>query len=106
MPLIDGRGHIWHPLSTNVQALWDYTLGHQVTEHYDFTAAVTVGLKEFAPDAVIVLGPGTTLGGAVAQALIANRWDGIQSKDDFTRRQKEDPVVLAMGMEEQRRFVT
>ena len=63
-PLIDGRGAIWWPHATDTAALWAYTLGHQVTEPYDFTHAITVTAREFAPDLFIITGPGTTLGGA------------------------------------------
>jgi len=99
LPLIDGRGHIWYPRATDRHALWDYTLGHQVTEPYDFTAAIRNGLREFAPDRVIILGPGTTLIGAVAQVQIANGWKGLASKADFTVRQDADPLTIAMGSE-------
>lgn len=101
-PLIDGRGTIWFPKSSDLAALWDYTLGHQVTEPYDFTAAITTGIREFAPDVIIILGPGTTLGGAVAQTLIARGWRGLTSKSGFLMQQARDPVVLSLGIEEQR----
>ncbi|MEM9840317.1 MAG: ACP S-malonyltransferase [Pseudomonadota bacterium] len=106
IPLIDGRGHVWYPQSTDNESLWSYTLGHQVVAPYVFSSSVINGVKEFAPDVVIVLGPGTTLGGAVAQALIQHRWKGLQSKDDFIERQGTDPLVLAMGMDAQRELVT
>lgn len=105
IPMIDGRGHIWTPFSADPHDLWDYTLGHQMVEHYDFTSAVQVGVKEFAPDKVIILGPGTTLGGAVAQSLIQIGWQGWHSKEDFIARQKGDPYLISMGMEEQRHLV-
>ena len=105
-PLIDGRGHLWLPRATDVTALWDYTFGHQVIAPYDFNAAVRTGLREFAPDVVIVLGPGTTLGGAVAQCLIAERWRGLGGKAEFIDLQSKDPFLLAMGIEAQRAQVT
>lgn len=105
LPLVDGRGAIWSPHATDAQALWDYTLGHQICKYYDFTRAVQTAVKEFAPDKVIITGPGTTLGGAVAQSLIGISWQGWRSKEDFIARQKKDPYILAMGMEEQRRLV-
>lgn len=105
VPLIDGRGHIWMPQASEPQAIWDYTLGHQVTEPYDFTRAVQNGLREFAPDVVIILGPGTTLGGAVAQSLIGAKWRGVRSKSDFVRRQADHPLILSMGMPTQRAMV-
>lgn len=105
IPLIDGRGHIWRPYASDAGALWDYTLGHQVVETYDFTTAVQVAVREFAPDCVIVLGPGDTLGGAVAQSLIGIRWRNLDSKTAFTALQATAPYLLAMGREEQRALV-
>jgi [acyl-carrier-protein] S-malonyltransferase len=105
VPLIDGLGQIWQPYSCNPQELYDYTLGTQVVEAYDFTKAVEVAVKEFAPDKLIVLGPGATLGGAVAQSLIQHNWLGLQNKRDFISLQKTDPFILAMGLEEQRKLV-
>lgn len=102
LPLIDGRGQVWSPYSTDPALLWEYTLGHQITETYDFTKAIQVGVKEFAPDALIILGPGATLGGAVAQSLIDIRWLDWQSKADFIERQKRDPFIVSMGIEAQR----
>ncbi|MFC3117870.1 ACP S-malonyltransferase [Jhaorihella thermophila] len=101
-PLIDGRGAIWWPHATDTRALWDYTLGHQVVESYDFTRAVQVAAREFAPDLFIVTGPGDTLGGAVAQALVLDGWKGMRSKADFLRVQDETPLLVAMGRKDQR----
>lgn len=105
VPLIDGLGQIWQPYSCDAQKLYDYTLGTQVVETYDFTKAVEVAIKEFAPDKLIVLGPGATLGGAVAQSLIQHNWQGLQNKRDFISLQKTDPFILAMGLEDQRKLV-
>ncbi|HEY2177277.1 MAG TPA: hypothetical protein VGH15_01725 [Caulobacteraceae bacterium] len=104
IPMIDGRGFIWRP-AAEPAALFDYTFGHQVTAPYDFTTAIQVSVREFAPDCLIVLGPGGTLGGAVAQSLIAARWRGLDSKAAFTRLQAETPFVVAMGREDQRALV-
>ncbi len=102
IPMIDGRGHIWTPWSTDPEALWDYTLGHQLTQAYDFTAAIKVAVREFAPDKLIILGPGTTLGGAVAQSLIVSNWLDMDSKRAFKERQNALQLLCAMGNEEQR----
>jgi hypothetical protein len=104
--MIDGRGQIWWPHASDLNALWDYTFGHQVTQTYDFTRAVTVAAREFAPDLFIIVGPGTTLGGAVAQSLISANWQGLGSKTDFQTRQKADPILISMGREDQRAHVT
>jgi [acyl-carrier-protein] S-malonyltransferase len=42
------------------------------------------------------------LGGAVAQSLIAIDWRGLASKSDFTALQSDNPLVLALGREDQR----
>lgn len=105
-PLIDGRGHVWWPHGTSIEALHDYTLGHQVTAAYDFTRAIAVAAREFAPDYFVVTGPGTTLGGAVAQSLILANWRGLDSKDAFQSLQASSPILISMGMPEQRSIVT
>lgn len=106
LPMIDGRGAIWWPGACDRAALHGYTLGHQVTETYDFARAIKVAAREFAPDLFIVPGPGTTLGGAVAQSLIAAGWRGMASKEDFKTRQEAEPLLVSMGMETQRGLAT
>lgn len=106
VPLVDGRGVIWRRFASTPEALWDYTLGAQVTGTYDFAAAIRVSVREFAPDVLIVLGPGDSLGGSVAQSLIAIDWRGLSEKADFSRCQTTAPVLLAMGRPEQRARVT
>jgi [acyl-carrier-protein] S-malonyltransferase len=105
-PLIDGRGHVWWPGAATSGALRDYTLGHQVVQPYDFTAAIRTAAREFAPDCFIVAGPGTTLGGAVAQSLIRANWRGLASKADFQRMQAQDPFLISMALPHQRALVT
>jgi len=106
LPLIDGRGAIWWPGATDTHTLWDYTLGAQVTGTYDFTHAIRIAAREFAPDIFIVTGPGTTLGGAVAQSLILADWRGMGSRRDFQDRQQTAPLLVSMGMDDQRATVT
>ncbi|MDZ4307778.1 ACP S-malonyltransferase [Allopontixanthobacter sp.] len=102
VPMIDGRGAVWWPHASDTASLRDYTLGEQVTQTYDFTRAVEVAAREFAPDLFIITGPGTTLGGAVAQSLILANWRGMGSKDDFRALQDETGLLVAMGMPDQR----
>ncbi|MFT7620073.1 MAG: [acyl-carrier-protein] S-malonyltransferase [Planctomycetota bacterium] len=100
--LIDGSGRIHRPLASDYQSIFDYTLGEQVLETYDFTLSLRVALREFAPDVLILLGPGTTLGGSVGQTLVLENWQGIHNKADFAARQKSDkPILLAMGRDDQ-----
>ena len=105
LPLIDGRGAIWWPGASDRDALRGYTLGHQVVETYDFTKAITVAAREFAPDLFIVTGPGSTLGSAVIQSLILADWRGLADKEAFRSRQSTEPLLLSMGIPEQRRLL-
>ncbi|MEM7173191.1 MAG: ACP S-malonyltransferase [Pseudomonadota bacterium] len=105
VPLIDGRGRIWFPHATSPASLWRYTLDAQVVAPYDFTRAVQVAVREFVPDHVIVLGPGSSLGAPVAQSLIDISWRGMTSKETFQKRQKKAPFLISMGFHDQRSAV-
>lgn len=96
-PLVDGRGHIWHDYATDLNDIYDYTFAHQVTQAYDFTRAISVCLKEFSPDRLILLGPGNTLGGAIGQSMIANKWLDLTSKAEFSERQKKNEFLISLG---------
>ena len=103
---VDGQGRIWSPKAFDSAAMYDYTLGAQINQTYDFSRAVQVAAAEFAPDKIILLGPGTTLGAPTAQSLIASGWGGLSGKADFQTRQSEDPVIVSMGIAEQRALVS
>ncbi len=105
IPMIDGRGTIWSGLAVDQQALYEYTLGAQINRSYDFSKAIEIGIKEFAPDKIIILGPGTTMGGPVAQELIAQDWYGMKDKASFKKVQSENPPIISMGIEQQRSLV-
>lgn len=105
IPIIDGTGQIWRPHGCSTNDLLEYTLGAQVLKAYDFSAMIRTALTHLAPDHIILLGPGSNLGGAVAHVLIENGWQGIQSKQDFITRQKENPFLLSMGRSAQRQLV-
>jgi acyl transferase domain-containing protein len=106
IPMVDGRGHVWRRFASDPAAVWDYTFGHQILAPYDFALSVQVAVKEFAPDVIILPGPGDTLGGAIAQSLIGIGWQGIAGKGEFMARQASDPILLSMGRPEQRALVT
>lgn len=98
LPLIDGRGHVWWPGAETPQALHAYTLGTQVTQAYDFTAAIRSAARDFAPDVFVLTGPGTTLGSATLQALILAKWRGLSCKAEA---QAQNPL-LSMALPDQR----
>ena len=104
--IIDGRGHIWSPYSTKISELYSYTLKNQVTKAYDFNSAINVAIKEFSPDKLILLGPGNTLGGPIAQILIQNSWLDIDSKKAFKNKQKNEPYLISMSINEQKKIVS
>lgn len=106
VPLIDGRGRQWSPLATDAGALAEYTLRTQVTSTFDFAACVRVALREYAPDLLVCLGPGDAIGAPVAQVIIQERWQGIDDRAAFLRRQQGDPLVASFARDEQRRLVT
>lgn len=105
LPLIDGRGKIWMPYSTDVTQLWEYTLGPQVDQTYNFTKSIEVAVKEFAPDYLIITGPGMTLGGAVAQVLINKNLKPFTNKEEFKKLQTSSPFIISMAESEQRKIV-
>tara|TARA_B100001142_G_scaffold310454_1_gene343947 strand:+ start:1101 stop:2117 length:1017 start_codon:yes stop_codon:yes gene_type:complete len=106
IPLIDGRGFIWSPYSTNLHELYKYTLKTQVTETFNFTKSISTALKEFSPDKLILLGPGNSLGGATGQIIIKNNWNSIKTKKSFLHEQEKDPFLISMGISEQRDIVS
>jgi hypothetical protein len=105
VPMIDGRGEIWQPGSDPAE-IRGYTLRHQVQQTYDFTRAITVGVREFAPERIIVLGPGPAMGAPVLQTLMVLEYQGLATRESWSQRQQNDPLVLAMGIAAQRAQVS
>lgn len=105
VPLIDGEGRIWRAGDHRPETINRYTFDTQILRPYDFTLSLTVALKEFAPDRLVLVGPGETMGGAIGQVLIAQNWLGIANKDAFVARQAADPFLIAMGRADQRQLV-
>ena len=72
-----------------------------------WSATLQAGTMEssFCPDNVILLGPGNSLGGPVAQVLIDQNWNDLNSKETFIKSQHTDPFLISMGMKEQRYMV-
>ena len=105
IPIIDGQGKIWSPYSTSPRLLFEYTLRDQVISVFNFTKAMSVALKEFCPEKILLLGPGNSLGGAIGQIIVEHGWNGIHSKNDFIKQQEKDPFLISMGLEEQRKLI-
>ena len=67
--------------------------------------SMSVALKEFCPEKILLLGPGNSLGGAIGQIIVEHGWNGIHSKNDFIMQQGKDPFLISMGLEEQRKLI-
>ena len=100
--MIDGFGRVFSPHSTDPGMIREYTLTRQITEPFDLTCAIRTALRTVGPDVVILPGPGSNLGSAVAQTMIAEGWAGIRNRDDFVDRQNDDPILLSMRWADQR----
>ncbi|APG62342.1 hypothetical protein LPB140_05500 [Sphingorhabdus lutea] len=105
IPAIDGDGCIWSPHAFEQGDIFDYTLGRQINRTYDYSKAVSVAVREFAPDQIILTGPGNALGAVTAQSLIQMGAYGLKNRDDFMERQAADPIILSMGLAEQRQYI-
>jgi acyl transferase domain-containing protein len=105
VPLVDGQGTVWPAGWADPAGIRAWTLGDQIDRCFDFSAMIEAALGELGPEVVVLPGPGSNLGGAVAQVMIRLGWQGIRSKADFLARQKADPIVLAMGRDDQRPMV-
>lgn len=95
--LVDGRGARFTPWSTDVAELARQTLGGQADAPWDFARAFRVALREYAPDVVLLPGPGSSLGAACAQLIVNEGYHGIRSRTEFEAIQAGPaPMLLAM----------
>lgn len=97
IPIVDGTGRQWSPWATDPRALRDYTLGTQLTTPYRFATGIRVALREFAPDLLVLTGPGNSLGGVCGQLLVAEGYRGVRSRAELeTVQSGPEPVLLSM----------
>ena len=95
--LVDGRGARFTPWSTDPAALAAHTLVELPAAPYDFARAFRVALREYAPDVVLLPGPGASLGAACAQLIVAEGYRGIRSRAEFEAAQAgPSPILLSM----------
>ena len=95
--LIDGRGVRWTPWSTSAAALAAYTLGEQLTKPYRFGSSLRVALREYAPDMLVLPGPGNTLGAICGQVIVGEGYRRIRSRKAFEAAQAgRRPLVVSM----------
>ena len=95
--LVDGRGFRFTPWSTDPEALAELTLSGQADAPYDFARGFRVALREYAPDVVMLPGPGASLGAACAQLIVAEGYRGLRSRAEFEAAQTaSNPILLSM----------
>lgn len=95
--LVDGRGVRFTPWSTDPRLLAEQSLREQAASTYDFAAGMRVALREYAPDVVLLPGPGGSLGAPTAQIIVAEGYRGIRSRGEFEAAQAgPSPVLLSM----------
>ena len=85
--LVDGRGVRFTPWSTDPAELADHTIREQPVTTYDFARSLRVALREYAPDVILLPGPGASLGEVLRPA---HRGRGLP-RDPNPRRARGGP---------------
>lgn len=97
LTLIDGRGIRFTPWTTDPADLAAYTLGEHLVTLYRFAASARVALREYAPEVIVLPGPGNTMGGVMGQLVVTEGYRGLRTKADFEAAQAgAAPLVLSM----------
>jgi [acyl-carrier-protein] S-malonyltransferase len=78
--LIDGFGNVHSPWSADPRELLAYTTTRQVTETFDFSAAVRTAMREFQPDVLLCAGPGNSLRAPVGHCVLREGWRGVADR--------------------------
>ena len=95
--LIDGRGVRFTPWSTDPDELAEDSLRGQGGTTYDFATSLRLALREYAPDVVLLPGPGGSLGTACAQIAVAEGYRGLRSRSELEAAQAgPNPLLLSM----------
>ena len=95
--IVDGRGVRFTPLSTDPARLAEHSLVGHAEAPYDFARAFRVALREYAPDVILLPGPGATLGTACAQRIVAEGYRGSRSRTELEAVQAgPSPLLLSM----------
>ena len=95
--LVDGRGVRFTPWSTDPAALGQHTIREQPTITYDFAGSLRVALREYAPDVILLPGPGASLGEVSAQVIVTEGYRGIGTRADLEASQAGgSPILLSM----------
>lgn len=95
--LIDGRGARFTPYSTDPAELARHTVEEQPVITYDFARGLRVALREYAPEVILLPGPGASLGEVSAQIIVAEGYRGIRTRAELeTLQAGQAPILLSM----------
>jgi hypothetical protein len=95
--IVDGGGQRFTPLSADPARLAEQSLVGHAEAPFDFARAFRVALREYAPDVILLPGPGATLGTACAQLIVAEGYRGIRSRTELEAVQSgPSPLLLSM----------
>lgn len=93
--LVDGHGVRHTPWSADPAELATYTLGEHLVTTYRLATGLRVALREYAPDQILLPGPGTTLAGIAGGVVVAEGYGGIRDRAAFAAAQEGDlPLVV------------
>ncbi len=95
--LIDGRGYRFTPWSTDPADLARVTLHDLGRTTYDVAAGIGVALREYAPDVLLLAGPGASIGAAAAQLVVMEGYRGLRTRADLEATQGgAAPLILSL----------
>jgi hypothetical protein len=95
--LVDGRGRRQTPWSADPSEMLRDAITAQPVSTYDFATSLRVALREYAPDVVLLPGPGASIGAACAQVVVAEGYRGLRSRGEFEQAQAgTTPILLSM----------
>ena len=95
--LVDGRGARFTPWSTDPAELARHTISEQPTTTYDFASSLRVALREYAPDVILLPGPGASLGEVCAQLIVAEGYRGLRTRGELEAAQSgSTPILLSL----------
>ena len=98
IPLVDGAGRLWPAGDTaTLGALRQYTIREQVLTPYLFGRSVEAAIEALDPEVLVLLGPGSSLGGAIGQTLARMRWRGVTDKATFAAVQASGRPALLVS---------
>lgn len=95
--LVDGRGARFTPYSTDPAELAHHTIVEQPASTYDYARSVRVALRDYAPDVILLPGPGASLAEVTAQLIVSEGYRGVRSRADLEAAQAgATPILLSM----------